>query len=68
MSLGMTIWNRNIEKKQNDVIWIQIGLLQTKKTDDIYKDNAEDIGTRSDPSSYELNKPITKEKKRRLLV
>ena len=68
MSLGMTIWNRNIEKKQNDVIWIQIGLLQTKKTDDIYKDNAEDIGTRSDPSNYELNKPITREKKRRLLV
>lgn len=68
MSLGMTIWNRNIEKKQNDVIWIQIGSLQTKKTDDIYKDNAEDIGTRSDPSNYELNKPITKGKKRRLLV
>lgn len=64
----MTIWNRNIEKKQNYAIWIQIGLLQTKKTDDIYKDNAEDIGTRSDTSNYELNKPITKGKKRRLLV
>ena len=35
------------------------------KTDDIYKDIAEDIETRFDTSNYELDRPLTKEKKRK---
>ena len=38
------------------------------KTDDIYKDIAEDIETRFDTSNYELNRPLLKGKKNRLSV
>ena len=34
------------------------------KTDDIYKDIAEDAETRFDTSNYELNKPLPKIKKK----
>ena len=34
------------------------------KTDDMYKDNAEDVETRFDTSNYELDKPLLKEKKK----
>ena len=34
------------------------------KTDDIYKDIAEDAETRFDTSNYELNKPLPKTKKK----
>ena len=30
------------------------------KTDDIYKDIAEDVETRFDTSSYEMNRPLLK--------
>ena len=33
------------------------------KTDDIYKDIAEDVGTRFDTSDYELDRPLPKIKK-----
>ena len=33
------------------------------KTDDIYKDIAEDVGTRFDTSDYELDRPLPKRKK-----
>ena len=33
------------------------------KTDDIYKDIAEDVETRFDTSSYELHRPLPKGKK-----
>ena len=32
------------------------------KTDDIYKDTAEDVKTRFDTSNYELGRPLPKEK------
>ena len=32
------------------------------KTDNIYKDIAEDVKTRFDTSTYELDKPLAKEK------
>ena len=32
------------------------------KTDDIYKDIAEDVETRFDTSNYELDRPLPKEK------
>ena len=34
-----------------------------KKTDDIYKDIAEDVETRFDTSNYELDRPLPKRKK-----
>ena len=35
------------------------------KTDDIYKDIAEDVETRSDTSNYELDKPLPKGKNKK---
>ena len=36
------------------------------KTDDIYKDIAEDVETRFDTSNYELNRPIPKGKNKKV--
>ena len=44
--------------KQNCVIWIQTDI----KTDDIYKDIAEDVETTFGTSSYELDRPLRKGK------
>ena len=37
------------------------------KTDDIYKDFAEDIETRFDTSNYELNRPLPKGKNKKVI-
>ena len=37
------------------------------KTDDIYKDNAEDAETRFDTSNYELNRPMSKGKNKKVI-
>ena len=37
--------------------------IYTKKTDDVYKDIAEDVETRFDTSDYELDRPLPKRKK-----
>ena len=37
------------------------------KTDDIYKDVAEDIETRFDTSNYKLDKPLPKGKKKKVI-
>ena len=37
------------------------------KADGIYKDIAEDVETRSDPSNYELNRPLLKRKEQKKL-
>ena len=37
------------------------------KTDDMYKDNAEDVETRFDTSNYELDKPLLKGKKKKFI-
>ena len=51
-----------MEKKQNWVIWIQTVSIVYIKTDDIYKDIAEDVETRFDTSNYELDRPLPKGK------
>ena len=35
------------------------------KTDDIYKDTAEDVETRFDTSSFELDRPLPKRRKKK---
>ena len=45
-------------KKQNCVIWIQTSFIVYIKTDDIYKDIAEDFETRFDTSTYEIDRPL----------
>ena len=37
------------------------------KTDDIYKDIAEDTETRFDTSNYDLNRPLSKEKSKEVI-
>ena len=37
------------------------------KTDDIYKDIAEDTETRFDTSNYDLNRPLSKEKSKKVI-
>ena len=53
------------EKKQNCVIWTQT--VSYIKTDDIYKDIAEDVETRFDTSNYELDKLLPKGKNKKVL-
>ena len=60
-------------KKENCVTWIQISWLQIHgfvvyiKTDDIYKDIAEDVVTRFDSSNYELERPLAKGKYKKFI-
>ena len=51
---------QNMVKMWNCVIWIQIVHIVHIKTDDIYKDIAEDVETRFDTSNYEWNKSYQK--------
>ena len=37
------------------------------KTDDIYKDNLEDVETRFDTSNYELDRPLPKGKNKKVI-
>ena len=41
--------------------------LYKKKTDDIFKDIAEDVEIRFDTSNYELDKPLPKEKNKKVI-
>ena len=52
-------------KKQGFVTWIQAlhCFIVYVRTDDIYKDIAEDVDRRSDTSNYELNRPLPEENK-----
>ena len=59
MNFGMIMWNRNMEKKQNYVIWIYFFVYI--KADDICKKTAEDIETRFDTSNYEFERPLAKD-------
>ena len=38
------------------------------KTDDIYKDTAEDVETRFDTSNYELKRPLPKGKNKKVIA
>ena len=51
-------------KKKTCVIWIQT-FNCVHKTDDIYKDIAEDVETRFDSSNCKLERPLPKEKNKK---
>ena len=51
-------------KKKTCVIWIQT-FHYVHKTDDIYKDIAEDVETRFDSSNCKLERPLPKEKNKK---
>ena len=60
-------------KKKNCVLWIYTVLhncvilysIVYTKTDDIYKDIAQDVETRFDTSNYELDRPLLKGKSKK---
>ena len=54
-------------EKLNYVIWIHIVSFYTKKTDNSYKDIAEDVETRLDTSNYELDRPLRKGKNKKVI-
>ena len=53
-------------KKQNFVMWIQ-QVYCSCKTDDIYKHIAEDVEKRSDTSNFEIDRPLPKEKNKKII-
>ena len=57
MSFGMIMLNQNMARKQNYIIWIQTVSLQMLK----------DIETRFDTSNYELDRPLTKRKSKKVI-
>ena len=56
-------------KKQNCVIWTDIIyiFIICIKTDDIYKDIAEDVDTKFETLNYELDRPLPKRKKKKVI-
>ena len=64
MSFRMIIQNLNIVKSKNCVIWIQALNIYKR---DIYKDISEDIEARFDTSNYELDRPQTKGKNKKVI-
>ena len=67
MSFGMIMENQNMLKKQNCVLWIQNGLIVYIKTDNIYRGIAKDFEARFDTSNYKLDRPLTKEKNKKVI-
>ena len=61
----MIMWNQNIVKKQNCVIWIESVCI---KADDIYKDVGEDVETSFDTSNYKLDRPQAKGKNKKVIL
>ena len=63
MRLSKTkIWSRS-----KTLLCILIVLLYTYDSDDIYKDSAEDIETRFDTSNYELDRPLSIGKNKKVI-
>ena len=55
-------------KNQSCVIWIQIvGFNVYIKSDDIYKDIAEDVETKCDTSNYKLDRPLPKGRNKKII-
>ena len=46
-------------KSRNFIVYV--------KTDDIYRDNAKDVEARIDTSNYELDRPLPKRKKKKVI-
>ena len=53
------------EKARMCYIYKDISFIVYIKTDDIYKDIAEDVETRFDTSNYELDRPLPKGKNKK---
>ena len=53
------------EKARMSYIYTDISFIVYIKTDDIYKDIAEDVETRFDTSNYELDRPLPKGKNKK---
>ena len=66
MSLSIITSKQNTEKKQNYVIWIN-KFFESIKTDDIYKEIAENVKTRLYTSNYELDRPLMKGKYKKVI-
>ena len=66
MSFGKIMYDQNIMKKQNCFIQI-LTFTAYIKTDDTYKDIAENAEVKFDTSNYELNRPLPKGKIKTLL-
>ena len=65
MSFGMFMLKESMVKIQNCEIWIQTyGFIVYIKIDN-YKGIAKDVETRFDTSNYELDKPLSKEKRKK---
>ena len=66
MSFGRIMWNWNMEKKQNCCAYTDSFIPYVKK-DEIHKETGEDVETRFDASSYELNRPLPKWKNKKVI-
>ena len=65
MSFGMLMLKESMVKIQNCEIWIQTyGFIVYIKIDN-YKGIAKDVETRFDTLNYELDKPLSKEKRKK---
>ena len=58
MNFSNIMWNQNMVKILNFVMWTQTASLFIKKTDNIYKDIAEGVDARTDTSYFELKRPL----------
>ena len=69
MKFGMIMYNLNIiKKKKTELCYMHTdSFIVSIKTDDIYKDLAEDSGKRFDTSNYELEKPLPKGKNKNVI-
>ena len=63
----MIIENQNMVKKAKLSYMDQGSLIVYIKTGNIYKDILEDIGSRFDASSYELDKPLPKGRNKKVI-
>ena len=74
MSFGKTILNQSIKTMLSYVIWILIDLFIINiKTEDSYKDIADDVGKGFDTSNYECNyvecnRPLPAGKNKKLIL
>ena len=64
MSFVMIMWNQHMEKKKVKLSYMDTGTFTIYvKIEDIYVDLEEDVETRFDTSSYELDRQLPKGKK-----
>ena len=59
-------WKPRCSEKVSCVLWIQTGLLLKVRTDDIYKDIADDVEKIFDFSNYDVDRPMLMQKIKKL--